>query len=128
MPGRRAATADGCLSRAEFEGALIASLKREATKPEPLATVMDVDLDGLLDLNASAGHDVGDKAIATVTSALSAAAKKDGWTLGRIGGDEFALLAPGVALEPAFLRADQIRRDTNAALAKALPPGHRCTV
>lgn len=128
MPARRAAPADGCLSRSEFEGALVAALKSEAMKPESVATVMDVDLDGLLDLNANAGHDVGDKAIAAVTAALAAVAKKEGWTLGRLGGDEFGLLAPGVALEPAFLRADQIRRDVDAALAKALPSGHRCTV
>lgn len=116
------ADANGCLARPAFEGAVIAALKQE-----PLATILDVDLDGLLDLNESAGRDVGDKAIAAVTSALAAAARKDGWTLGRIGGDEFAILAPGVPLESAFLRADQIRRDANAALAKALP-GRRATV
>jgi len=117
------ADANGCLSRPAFEGALIAALKRE-----PMATLMDVDLDGLLDLNEQAGHEVGDKAIGAVTAALAAVAKKEEWTLGRIGGDEFALLAPGVALEPAFLRADQIRREVDAALAKALPSGRRCTV
>lgn len=114
---------EGCLSRSAFEAALQAALKKE-----PVATLLDVDLDGLLDLNARAGHDVGDRAIAAVTSALLAAARKEGWTLGRIGGDEFALLAPGVALEPAFLRADQIRREVDAAIAKALPAGTRCTV
>ncbi len=130
MPGRKATTtigfhADehGCLGRPAFESALLAALKRE-----PVATLLDVDLDGLLDLNATAGHDVGDRAIAAVTAALGAVAKKEGWTLGRIGGDEFALLASGVALEPAFLRADQIRRDVDAALVKALPAGRRCTV
>jgi len=117
------ADSNGCLSRPAFEGAVIAALKED-----PVATILDVDLDGLLDLNESAGRETGDKAIAAVTSALAAAAKKEGWTLGRIGGDEFALLAPGVALEPAFLRADQIRRDANAALAKALGAGRRCTV
>lgn len=130
MPPRRTsktitfhADENGCLGRPAFEGALLAALKRE-----PIATLLDVDLDGLLDLNATAGHEVGDKAIAAVTAALGAVAKKEGWTLGRIGGDEFALLASGVPLEPAFLRADQIRRDVDAALAKALPAGRRCTV
>jgi diguanylate cyclase (GGDEF)-like protein len=117
------ADANGCLSRPAFEGAVIAALKKD-----PMATILDVDLDGLLDLNESAGREVGDRAIGAVTAALGEAAKMDGWTLGRIGGDEFALLAPGVPLETAFLRADQIRRDTNASLAKALPAGRRCTV
>ncbi len=112
-----------CLARPAFETALAASLQRE-----PVATLLDVDLDGLLDLNERGGHDAGDKAIAAVTQALAKVAKAEGWILGRIGGDEFALLAPGVALEAAFLRADQIRRDADAALAKALPGAHRCTV
>src|SRR5205823_1878941 len=47
----------------------------------------------------------------------------DGWTLGRVGGDEFAILAPAVATEAAFLRADQIRRDLDAALAKSVQRG-----
>lgn len=112
-----------CLARPAFETALAASLERE-----PVATLLDVDLDGLLDLNERGGHEAGDRAIAAVTQALAKVAKAEGWILGRIGGDEFALLAPGVALEPAFLRADQIRRDADAALAKALPSAHRCTV
>jgi len=99
-----------------------------ALRRDPVATLLDVDLDGLMDLNEAHGHDAGDRAIAATTAALGAVARKQGWTLGRIGGDEFALLAPAVALEAAFLRADQIRRDTDAALAKALPPGQRCTV
>ena len=117
------ADANGCLGRAAFEGALLAALKRD-----PAATLMDVDVDGLKDLNDAHGRDAGDKAIGAVTTALASAAKREGWTLGRIGGDEFALLAPGVALEPAFLRADQIRREVDAALAKAMPPAQRCTV
>ncbi len=79
MPGRKSmktvtfhADANGCLSRPAFEGALIAALKRE-----PMATLMDVDLDGLLDLNEQAGHEVGDKAIGAVTAALAAVAKKE---------------------------------------------------
>ncbi len=123
-PARAAARAEvTCLSRPAFETALAASLGRE-----PVASLLDVDLDGLLDLNEKGGHEAGDRAIAAVTGALAAVAAREGWTLGRIGGDEFALLAPGTPLEPAFLRADQIRREVDAALAKALPPGHRCTV
>ena len=118
----------GCLGRPAFEGALNATLKREAQKPESVVSLLLVDLDGLLDLNASAGHDVGDKAIATVTDALAQTAKREGWVLGRTGGDEFALFASGVSLEAAFLRADQIRRDVDAALTKALGAARRCTV
>lgn len=129
MPARKSvptvtfrADPNGCLPRPAFEGGVVVWLKRD-----PVATLMYVDLDNLVDLNENAGRDIGDRAIATVTNTLAAVAKKEGWMLGRIGGDEFALLASNVSLEAGLLRADQIRRDIDGALAKALP-GRRCTV
>jgi len=58
---------------------------------------------------------------------LVATAKAEGWTFGRIGGDEFALLAPGVALETAFLRAALLREELAAALRKAVPSRFKAT-
>ena len=117
------ADANGCLSRPAFEGALVAALKRE-----PVGTLMHLDIDGLLVLNEKAGREAGDRAIAAAIATLSKTAAKEGWTLGRIGGDEFALLAAGSALEPIFLRAEQLRQELDAALAKVVPNGQRCTV
>lgn len=115
--------ANGCLSRPAFEGAVTAALKRD-----PVATLIHLDLDDLLVLNEKAGRDAGDRAIATTIATLGKVAAKEGWTLGRMGGDEFALLAPGAALEPVFLRAEQLRQELDAALAKAVPHGQKCTV
>jgi diguanylate cyclase (GGDEF)-like protein len=117
------ADANGCLSRPAFEGALIAALKSES-----LATLVHLDLDGLLILNEKGGREAGDKAIGAATTVLARTAAKEGWTLGRIGGDEFALLAPGAALEPTFLRADQLRRELDEAIATVIPRDQRCTV
>jgi diguanylate cyclase (GGDEF)-like protein len=117
------ADANGCLSRPAFEGAVVAALKRE-----PVATLAHLDLDGLLVLNERAGREAGDKAIAAAIAMLGKAAAREGWTLGRIGGDEFALLAAGAPLEPIFLRADRLRRDLDEALAKAIPRDQHCTV
>jgi len=117
------ADANGCLSRPAFEGAVIAALKRE-----PVATLVHLDLDDLIGLNEKHGRDAGDKAIAAVIATLAKAAARDGWTLGRIGGDEFALLAPGTSLEPVFLRAEQLRQEIDAALAKVVPHGQKTTV
>jgi diguanylate cyclase (GGDEF)-like protein len=114
---------NGCLSRPAFEGAVTAALKRE-----PLATLVHLDLDDLLGLNEKYGREAGDKAISAATGLLAKTAAKERWTLGRIGGDEFALLAPGTSLEPIFLRADQLRRELDGALAKVVPHGQRCTV
>jgi diguanylate cyclase (GGDEF)-like protein len=117
------ADANGCLSRPAFEGAVTAALKRE-----PLATLVHLDLDDLLVLNERAGREAGDKAINASIATLAKTASKEGWTLGRIGGDEFALLAPGTPLEPIFLRAEQLRKELDAALAKAIPHDQKCTV
>jgi diguanylate cyclase len=117
------ADANGCLSRPAFEGALIAALKRE-----PVATMIHLDLDDLLGLNEKHGREAGDKAIGAAIATLAKTSSKEGWTLGRIGGDEFALFASGATLEPIFLRAEQLRQEVDAALAKVVPHGQKCTV
>ncbi len=91
-------------------------------------TVLLLDIDNLHELNTVHGRDAGDRAINAATLELSRAAKREGWTLGRIGGDEFALIAPGMTVEAAFLRADALRRDIDAAFAKVLAKGQRCSV
>ena len=113
----------GRLGITAFEGAVPAALKRE-----PVATVVHLDLDDLIGLNEKYGREAGDKAIGAVIATLSKTAAKEGWTLGRIGGDEFALLAPGTALEPIFLRAEQLRQEIDAVLAKVVPHAQKCTV
>src|SRR5438874_4617669 len=80
-----------------------------------------VDLDNLMILNEKGGRALGDKAIAAVARTLAARASAEGWTLGRVGGDEFALAAPGLALEVAFLRAEGLRKDLVAAPRKSTP-------
>lgn len=119
---------DGCLSGPAFTGAVNTVWKESRERPEMQITLLLLDLDNLHQLNTVHGRDSGDRAIATATAELSRAAKHESWTLGRIGGDEFALLAPGLTVEAAFLRADALRRDVDSALAKALARGQRCTV
>lgn len=132
MPGKTTARidpkvrSDGCLGAAEFGGTLNQRWKQSRDKGEPVSLLL-LDLDGLHELNTVHGHDEGDRAINAALAMLLKAAKAEGWTLGRIGGDEFALLAPKVGTEAAFLRAETLRREVDAALAKAIRAG-RCTV
>jgi diguanylate cyclase len=92
-----------------------------AAKADGGASLLLVDLDNLQVLNEKGGRDVGDAAIAAATQTLRARAKTEGWTFERVGGDEFALLAPGITLEAAFLRAERLRAELAAALRKAIP-------
>jgi diguanylate cyclase (GGDEF)-like protein len=97
-----------------------------ATEKEQTVTLLAIDLDNLMRLNEEVGHPAGDRFIKTAAAVLAKAAARDGWTLGRIGGDEFAVLLPRVGLEQAFLRAETLRADIEEALKKAVPE-RRCT-
>jgi diguanylate cyclase (GGDEF)-like protein len=125
MPVRTAPApnlAGACLDLAGFSGGVAKLFEKEAN-----GSLLHLDLDGLHQINQEHGRDVGDKAIRAATAVLKKWAQERGWLLGRIGGDEFSMFAPAVPLESAFLRADQMRQELNAAVAKQLPKGAHCT-
>ncbi len=72
----------------------------------PLAIAM-MDLDNFRFFNDGYGHSVGDDLLRQVGQALSAACRP-GDTLARYGGDEFALLLPGLGAEGAVRLADRL--------------------
>jgi diguanylate cyclase (GGDEF)-like protein len=79
---------------------------RRGLDPSPLALLI-LDLDDFKGVNDRHGHQVGDAVLQTATArALSVLRSTD--TLARIGGDEFAIIAPGA------------RGDNAAALAEAV--------
>ncbi len=94
----------------------------------PTTSLIQTDLDRFHELNGEAGREAGDRVLDAVIRTIGeAAAAEDGWTAARIGGDEFALLAPGLSLEAAFLRGEQLRVALDEAIAAALPDGASCT-
>ena len=117
---------DGCLGAAEFGAQMAQSWKRSREKADPVALLL-LDLDGLHELNQVHGHDDGDRVINATIASLAKTARSEGWLLGRLGGDEFALFAPRMTTEAAFLRAEAVRREVDAAIAKASPRA-KCTV
>jgi diguanylate cyclase len=98
-----------------------------ALATEPVASLIQIDLDRFADINETAGREVGDRILKAAVTAMRATAKAEGWTCIRIGGDEFALLAPSLSLEQAFLRAERLRGELARALAEEVPEGLSCT-
>jgi two-component system cell cycle response regulator len=89
--------------RAFFERA--ADLCARADAGERLAAIM-FDIDHFKRINDNYGHDAGDECI----RAVAQEATLEDAVLGRLGGEEFALLLPGLDKQAAAERADDLRQ------------------
>lgn len=83
------------------------------------ACMVFLDADHFKQINDNHGHAAGDAALVALAAALRAQTRQDD-LIGRIGGEEFALMLPGVDLEQARLRAENMRL---AVRAIARPDG-----
>jgi diguanylate cyclase (GGDEF)-like protein len=90
-----------------FEEHLAHETARAARYGEALS-MLAVDLDGLKKINDAQGHRGGDLALQAVARALRRGARGSDLAA-RIGGDEFALLAPSTALVAASALAERVR-------------------
>ena len=103
----------GLLNRRGFEDhaeELLAAARRSGV---PVSVVV-ADLDHFKAINDQHGHDVGDAVIRSFAQTLQDAASLGAMTvtgtvLGRLGGEEFAALAPGSGLHSAQLFAERVR-------------------
>jgi diguanylate cyclase (GGDEF)-like protein len=87
----------GLLSHRAFYQRVATELANVASG-RPEASVMVLDIDGFRAVNDLGGHLIGDMTLRRVADVLREVAGDDG-LCGRIGGDEFAVLLPGVERE-----------------------------
>jgi diguanylate cyclase (GGDEF)-like protein len=90
-----------------FEERLVHETARAARYGEPLS-LLAVDVDGLKSINDRHGHRAGDLALQAVARALRGGARASDLPA-RVGGDEFALLAPSTPTAAAAALAERIR-------------------
>ncbi|HUC37825.1 MAG TPA: GGDEF domain-containing protein [Acidimicrobiales bacterium] len=92
----------GCLSYLSFRRALQAEAARARRYGNAFSLVI-ADLDSFKTINDTYGHDVGDAVLRSVAQAFLSGAR-DSDVVGRIGGDEFAILLP----ETGSVRSEQV--------------------
>jgi diguanylate cyclase len=103
----------GVHSRYAYEQRLIEEHERWLRYGHPLTYVIG-DIDDFKRINDQFGHEAGDRLLRAVAGILSQHKRQPDF-LARLGGEEFALLLPGTALEAGTGVADKLRRAIEAA-------------
>jgi diguanylate cyclase (GGDEF)-like protein len=111
----RLATVDGLtglLNRRAMTERLESEIRRTQRHEQSLA-VIAIDLDGLKRVNDTHGHAAGDAALRRVSEAMRSVCRASD-VVGRWGGDEFLVLAPGDSQADARRLAERIRDAVSA--------------
>lgn len=82
--------------------------KRASRTRQPLSLLM-IDIDHFKKVNDTHGHEAGDMVLQQVAAALKSGLRETD-ILGRMGGEEFAVLLPDTSLKEAGFLADRIRQ------------------
>jgi diguanylate cyclase (GGDEF)-like protein len=110
----------GLLNRRGFEEAFDVEIER-ARRTEQSLSVIVGDLDRFKEVNDSYGHPAGDEALRRVGKAMRDS--KRSWdAAARVGGEEFAILAPDTDEHGAYVLAERIRQTIERAFATGIGP------
>lgn len=121
---RRQATTDfltGVLNRRSFENGLDEEAERVRRHPDVSSCVLVFDIDHFKRVNDEYGHPAGDAVLRHVTGVVSHVLRRIDH-VGRIGGEEFAVLMPSTTIDEALHAAERIR------LAVETAPAHYWTL
>ena len=112
----------GLQSRALLLDQLTRSLATEPGVAAAGAAVLFIDIDDFKDVNDSLGHAVGDEVLVEVARRLRSAVR-DGDVVGRMGGDEFAVLCRSADPERGAAGvAERIAKDLSQPVETSLGP------
>ena len=103
----RTTASPGCSTTAARQERLRREIEAASAHVRPLSVVV-IDLDHFKRINDSLGHAEGDKALAAAAAKLRSVVR-EGDAVGRLGGEEFVIILPGVAGEAAAEAAERAR-------------------
>ncbi len=98
----------GLLNRREFDRLLARQIDIAATGEEAFALLL-IDIDHFKQFNDGHGHLAGDDALRQMAASMKSAAREGDSTF-RYGGEEFAMILPGLRAEGAFPAAERVRQ------------------
>lgn len=113
------------LNRGGFQAHAGVALRSARKQGVPISLVL-ADLDHFKAVNDNFGHASGDRVIEVFAGFVRDTVAHH-HIVGRIGGEEFAILLPGTNLTSARLFAEGIRSAFSALPIDGLPKDHRCT-
>lgn len=97
----------GLYNRRHFDQCLTAEAERAVRLNQPF-TLVTLDLDHLKKINDNYGHPVGDEAIKQIGTILKKNARSVD-IAARFGGEEFAIILPGIDIEGGLIAAERLR-------------------
>jgi diguanylate cyclase (GGDEF)-like protein/PAS domain S-box-containing protein len=100
-------TLTGLYNRGHFTEMATQEIERARRFSEPLSLAL-LDIDHFKKINDTYGHETGDQAIIKLARTCEAEIRKIDF-IGRIGGEEFALVLPRANKEPAFEMLQRLR-------------------
>ncbi|WP_171034031.1 diguanylate cyclase [Lichenicoccus roseus] len=98
----------GLANRRQFEDVLARECRRAARDAQPLSLLL-LDVDVFKKFNDRYGHQAGDRCLQAVAASLAGTARRPADLAVRYGGEEMALLLPGVAETGAGVVAERVR-------------------
>src|SRR5262245_13827502 len=125
---RHQATHDGLtgiMNRAAILEKLEVELQRSRRQKMPLTVIM-ADIDGFKNINDTYGHQVGDVVLRNVAQSLSSTVRIYD-ALGRYGGEEFLLVAPGCDAKEAGALGRRLQRKVRELAIDGLTSSVTCS-